>query len=83
MGAATGAVGWLDMTIATSDKSSLGRGRQGEKLDLLLRMRERDFLLQYHPSDGTTWTGDTHIETNILPSSRLFTEVALTVKLLF
>ena len=27
--------------------------------------------LQYCSSDSPTWTGDTHVETNILPSSRL------------
>ena len=26
--------------------------------------------LQYHSSNDTTWTGDTHVETNILPSSK-------------
>ena len=50
-------------------ESFCGRRGRGEKLDLLLRMRERCFLIVVDFFNNT-WTGDTHKETDILPSTR-------------
>ena len=42
-----------------------------DTLDTVKNVRAR-LPVQYCPSDCTTWMGDTHVETSVLPSSRLF-----------
>ena len=46
------------------------RRGQGEKLDLLLRMQEHCFLIAMEHLFDNTWTGNTHEETDVLPSAR-------------
>ena len=64
-GQQVGLMWWSQLAI----ESFCGRRGQGEKLDLLLRTRECCFTYYNGSIFETTWTGDTHVETNILPDS--------------
>ena len=71
VGTATGvAGGWLDMVIATGDGVLLWQKRmRGQARPFV---KDTAALLPYHNRTffNSTWTGDTHKETDVLPSTK-------------
>ena len=66
---AAGVAGMFDIVIATGDGVLLWQKRTRRKVRPFVKYTR--VLLPYYnkPFFNTTWTGDTHEETDILPSS--------------
>ena len=70
VGAAAGVVGgWLDMVVTTGDEVLLWQKRTRGKARPFVK--DTRVLLPYHSRAffNNTWMGDTHKETDILPST--------------
>ena len=71
VGAAAGAVGgWFNMAIATGDEVLSWQKRTRGKARPFVKDARARLSFQYHSSSDTTWMGNTHVETDILPSSK-------------
>ena len=68
-GAEAGAACWLDMAIATGDGVLSWQKRMRGKARPFVKNARARLYFQHYSSDVTTWMGNTHVETDILPSS--------------